>query len=475
MFSLGLRLLNGWYMAAIDGVEKRVAEWPPHPDRVFMALVAALFTGTVNDDELKALRWFESLPPPHIHASNAHTRRVVINYVPINDDVSPRKRAKKAWEPHQEMQWSVGRNRQPRRFPTIVPLDPVFYLIWPDIDAGTHRDALDRLTSRVTNVGNAASFVQVWINDKSVQATWKPIGTMPADIQLRTTPKGRLDALISDYRHGRRPNLAKWTGYLKIRREPQITQNSVFDSNIFVLVLDVRLPLRMTLGVVAALRSLILSKSGESQPEWLSGHGPSGGPAKSTHMALFPLPFVDQYVRHADGRIMGIGISLPRGIDRSEVGQYIGPIFYDSNGRTIKRKLYDGKWFECGIKLDTREYPPSALNADKWIGSSRCWSTVTPIAMGRHFDGPDRLTNTAEYLGQVCMDIGLPAPVDVKIHNHSPLYGVPPSANYPPLQRKDGHSLRHIHATFSFEYPVSGPVLVGAGRYRGYGLCKPWQ
>lgn len=475
MFSLGLRLLNGWYMAAADGVEKRIAEWPPHPDRVFMALVASLFAGTVRDDEFEALRWLESLPPPDIFASDAHARRAVTSYVPVNDDASPRKRVKKSWRPHQEMQWNVGRNRQPRRFPTIIPHDPVFYLIWPDINAGTNLDAIERLASRVTNVGNAISFVQAWINDKSVQATWKPTETMPADVQLRTTTKGRLDVLIADYRHGRRPNPSNWTGYQKVCREHQTRHNSVFDSNIRILALDVRLPLRMTLGLVAALRSLIISESGESQPEWLTGHGPSGEPAKSTHMALFPLPFVDQYVKHADGHIMGVGISLPRGVDYSEVGRYLGSVFYDSYGQAIRRKLYDGKWFECGIKLDTREHPPSTLNANRWTSSSKCWSTVTPISMGRHFDGPDRRAKTIEHLTQACMDIGLPAPSNVKIQSHSPLYGVLPSADYPPLRRKNGHRMRHTHATFIFEDPVSGPVLVGAGRFRGYGLCKPCQ
>lgn len=472
MFSVGLRLLNGWYMAAADGVEKRVGEWPPHPDRVFMSLVAALFAGPGNDDEFKALRWLESLPPPHIYASDASARRVVTNYVPVNDNASPRKKVKKVWLPHQEMQWSVGRNRQPRRFPTMIPHDPVFYLIWPDTDVEIYRGALERLASRVTNVGNAISFVQVWISDKRVQPTWKPTKTM-SNMQLRTTSKGRLDMLISDYRQGRRPIPANWQGYLKIRREPPAQQNSLFDSNVLVLALDVRLPLRMTLGLTAALRSLIISESGESLPEWLSGHGPAGKPAKSTHMALFPLPFVDQHVRYADGRIMGIGISLPRSVDHSEVGRYLGPIFYNSDGRTIRRKLYYGKWFKCSIEPDTREYPPSTLIAGKWTHPSRRWSTVTPIAMGRHFDGPSRQAKTIEHLIQACINIGLPAPTDVKIQSHSSLYGAPPSADYPPLLRKNGHRLRHIHATFIFEDPVSGPVLVGAGRFRGYGLCKP--
>lgn len=32
---------------------------------------------------------------------------------------------------------------------------------------------------------------------------------------------------------------------------------------------------------------------------------------------------------------------------------------------------------------------------------------------------------------------------------------------------------RHAHAILVFDRPVRGPILLGAGRYRGYGLCRP--
>ena len=43
VFVSGIRYLMGWAMAAADGAKKQLAEWPPHPDRVFMALAAAWF------------------------------------------------------------------------------------------------------------------------------------------------------------------------------------------------------------------------------------------------------------------------------------------------------------------------------------------------------------------------------------------------------------------------------------------------
>ena len=48
MFSLGIRYLCGWAMATHPSERDR-PEWPPHPDRVFMALAAAHSAGILVD------------------------------------------------------------------------------------------------------------------------------------------------------------------------------------------------------------------------------------------------------------------------------------------------------------------------------------------------------------------------------------------------------------------------------------------
>jgi CRISPR-associated protein Csb2 len=49
--------------------------------------------------------------------------------------------------------------------------------------------------------------------------------------------------------------------------------------------------------------------------------------------------------------------------------------------------------------------------------------------------------------------------------------GAPLPHAFPRLRRKGGTGRRHAHAILVFEEPVRGPVLVGAGRYRGIGVC----
>jgi CRISPR-associated protein Csb2 len=33
--------------------------------------------------------------------------------------------------------------------------------------------------------------------------------------------------------------------------------------------------------------------------------------------------------------------------------------------------------------------------------------------------------------------------------------------------------MHHSHAVLIFDEDVAGPLLIGAGRFRGYGLCRP--
>ena len=132
MFALGIRYLNGWSMAAADGARKERAEWPPHPDRVFMALAAAWFeTGEDTEEHARegdALRWLQALPPPAIAASDAGYRTRVTSYVPVNDDGGGRKSSPKTEVDKLRNEGLAlvpeHRLRQPRGFPVAIPHDP---------------------------------------------------------------------------------------------------------------------------------------------------------------------------------------------------------------------------------------------------------------------------------------------------------------------------------------------------------------
>ena len=100
---------------------------------------------------------------------------------------------------------------------------------------------------------------------------------------------------------------------------------------------------------------------------------------------------------------------------------------------------------------------------------SEHWATVTPILLDRY---PKKDLSTEELLITACIRAGLPAPVRCSYGAFADpergLKGVAPVFAYS-LPRFA------VHAAFEFESKVKGPVLVGAGRFFGMGLMKPFS
>jgi len=273
-----------------------------------------------------------------------------------------------------------------------------------------------------------------------------------------------------------RPPTARWQGYGRPQSiERDVTAHSVFGPRIVVLAIQGRrVNLPATLKLTAALRGLLMRECPlQPPPEWFSGHRPDGKPSAAPHMALAPLPFVG--APHADGRIMGLALILPYELNPQEAGLGLDSILHDpANGLSRAHRLFDGQWLECSMDLDTRERPPINLDPQTWTACSRTWASVTPVVLNRHFDGKDRWERAAESVKDACQHIGLPRPAEVLLHPVSPVEGVSHAREFPRLVRKrDNGRQSHAHAVIVFDVPVSGPVLVGAGRFRGYGLCRP--
>ena len=275
----------------------------------------------------------------------------------------------------------------------------------------------------------------------------------------------------------RRPPPGQWQGY---DRPPthfsESTPHTVFDPQIVVLAMGGRrVSLPSTRKLAAALRGLLMRECPvQPPPEWFSGHRADGKPSADPHLALVPLPFVGS--SHADGRIMGLGLVVPRESDPQEVGRCLESILRDSNTGLPRDdlRLFDGESFDLGIELDSRDRPPRNLQHETWTQASRTWASVTPVVLDRHFDGEHKWERAAESVKDSCANIGLPRPSEVLLHPVSLVEGVPHSREFPQLTRKrDGGRQMHTHAVVIFDGPVAGPVLIGAGRFRGYGLCRP--
>ncbi|MEK7753407.1 MAG: type I-U CRISPR-associated protein Csb2, partial [Acidobacteriota bacterium] len=111
---------------------------------------------------------------------------------------------------------------------------------------------------------------------------------------------------------------------------------------------------------------------------------------------------------------------------------------------------------------------------------ARRWATVTPYVFDRHAKAKDKAAYQRE-LGDAIRGSwqrvrqSSEVLADVVVTPVSAHLGAPASHQFPRLVRKDGSYCRHTHAILIFDRPVVGPVLLGAGRYRGYGLCRPLE
>lgn len=530
MFALAIRYLNGWAMAAADGAKKEVAEWPPHPDRVFMALVAAHFEGECRLEARTALEWLEALPAPAIAASHSAQRSMVTHYVPVNDTAAP------SFDPEHadrlsDAQMRDGlallperRSRQPRQFPVAIPEDDTVHLIWPDAEAPAEiRATMEALCAEVSCIGHSASLVQMWVADDAPAPSWVPAAGIESERQFRIPSPGRFRMLERAFDEAaqstwieltraiaastgkvakqlkaerkqrfddrppvrRRPPDGFWTGYAPAR--PAVATEvpgSVFSPRLLVFrqLAGTRLGLESTLLVTQALRNSLLKLCPvQPPPEWLSGHDAAGAPSREPHLAALPLPHVGH--SHSQGHLLGVALAAPATVPAAEIGRCLAPLFEldDQTGLARPFRLFDGHLFEVELQLDLADDSPRALKPETWVGPSggaQTWATVTPIVLDRHAKSLNPWEAAEATVALACERAGLPRPEHIVLGPVSHFIGAPPvggkRGGFPHLRRKDGGRRHHVHAVLTFAQPVCGPVILGAGRFRGYGLCRPW-
>ena len=315
MFAIGIRYLMGWSMATHSADRER-AEWPPHPDRVYMALASAHYETDGSDSEREALLWLERQGPPSMWASDANERSTHKVYVPVNDDSSPINKRARPWKLHPQVSLPVGRNRQDRMFPVAIPHDPRVYLVWPDTPPLEVRAGLESLCGKVIRVGHSASLVQAWVEDSPPEPNLIPAEGV-AQHTLRVSGPGRLNHLAAQYRSGRRPERSRWVAYARAQPEAEpALPGGVFHERLLVLrrANGGRMGLESALTLANKLRNAVIKHCPEPVPEWVSGHTDDGNPSQEPHIAFLPLAFVGR--EHADGHLLGFALAVPKGIEQ---------------------------------------------------------------------------------------------------------------------------------------------------------------
>jgi CRISPR-associated protein Csb2 len=476
-------------VAAADvsrGSEKDRGEWPPHPDRLFCALVQAWGDLGRRDSEREFLERLERAGSPHVHATRAAADVARVSFVPVPDNWKPyfRDPNTKKDKPFPVMgAMRIGRDRKERRFVSqAVNLDvhePHATIGWPrprEHQEWQERDygAAATLSRLVSYLGHSSSVVAVDVVREVPVSAWIPDDNDGA-LLLRVPHEDRLKILEAAFEADRRPPVSTWQSYGE-RRVDSPGPRSHWPSMVVFRIAGGphRLPLVASLQATRALREHLKDifrkpPFNEEPPEVVSGRTPkvSGqSVAQSPHLAFVPLPDVDH--EHAAGHLLGLALLLPASLKGDERRRVLAAI-----ARLEDLELPAiGRW---RLERQTLETPLHGLLPATWIGPSRSWATVVPMAFDR--DPGDVLGGDAEAGVRVaCTRLGLPSPAEVALWATPFILGVAHAREFPLFRPTvTAPRRRHVHVRLEFDAPIHGPLAIGAGRYLGYGLCRPFR
>ena len=379
-----------------------------------------------------------------------------------------------------------------RRFPASRPHNPVVRLCWQEVKPeDVVFSALDRLARDTAYIGHSASLTRCrFLIDQDVS------GLDEAKLPERNVYRGRFDELCQNFENGRRPSPGACVAPVSDVKQQQTA--SIFSQRWLILehVAGEMPDIRASALVAKTLRDTIFSgfqriDLGNEIPEVISGHTEDGRPTRTPHLAIVPLSFTG--FPYADGHIMGFALVPPRD----------STILDDENFRKVLRKLapIDEYYGRRILTLSTKKGVPSdrgfsiklspilevpankrSLNPARYTSQAQTFATVTPIALDRHLKakGTARQEEIAAQIAGACRNVGLPEPKAVVGDKHSAIEGAPSarSSGKSPLwvrwRQPGALATRQLtHAVIRFAQPVEGPVILGAGRFMGLGLCLP--
>ena len=527
MLAIEVEFLTGRYTASAHD-DRQVHEWPPHPARLFSALVAEWGSAEEADmAEHRVLEKLETMGAPSLRASEATRRSVVTHYVPVNDPTvigpGPNKRAEKIdqafrvlaaagstpkqrataersikkerdvtslvfGDPNKSNPLPSARERQARFYPSVTPADPVVTYMWPEADlAADDEQALDGLLARVTRLGHSSSLVACRLATAPLAPNLVP--DPEGALSLRTVSNGQVQALETEYaRHlGSRPrslpaSITKYSPVSRVLPEQDTTlaPNTAGELVVFELCSRSHAPRRPgprhIVGLTTALRGALMHHA-KDLPEILSGHREDGSATTRPHVAFVALPDVGH--EYARGDVLGVAVLLPRQIESSErraVLAAIGRWETESPGSPLLATEGGHRW---AVSRVTQRPALVGLREETWSSPSTTWASATPVALpwrgGRARQGQAEWDLADEWVVQACAHVGLPEPVSVTATVAPALVGTLPASRYPAF-RQGGAARRLAHVTLVFNKPVRGPFVFGSGRFYGLGLMRPvWE
>jgi CRISPR-associated protein Csb2 len=556
MFAIRIDLLTERYAATAYNDRERV-EWPPHPARLFSALVATWAEGqpgsAEGDAEIAALQWLEQQPAPSILASSVAStaqRTAAVVFVPVNDvgvirapdhskleaaeriladadapasrakaekqltalkhklvaDTAKETAAPAKFGKHDATSADQAlldrRVRQPRTFPCAVPEVPAFAFKWDTVDvAPVVASALLRLTQRLVRLGHSSSMVHARIADGAmlVELAARTAEFVPdeedGDVMIRWVSAGQTERLI--HAHGRHQQVeprvlpARFVRYREgARAASNLPARGVFEDDwiVYARISGPRLSIISAAGLSRQFRRALMSVADQPVAEILSGHQGDGRPSEATHVAIAPLATVTG--PYPDGALLGLALVFPRTTSDDDRRAVLRAVARLEQRRGTQSDEDAVASLDLGAaeplvlkRIVWGEDTRATLRPRTWTRPSRRWASAIPVALDRNpGDLHDRdpvarsraFDDARASVIQAVERIGLPVPVEVDVLRSCVLPGTAKPRAYPRFP-SDMHKQQRVlvHVRLVFREAVRGPVLIGAGRYQGLGLCAP--
>ena len=474
MLAISVELLHGTFRGDPDGTANTGrltrGEWPPSPARLFAALVAADGTREkcrVTDGT--ELAWFERLPPPVIYAdARPLHRKLEPRYVVKHQSrfQTARKDGHRQLRVHQEY---IGREGTlVRAGVRVVPRHPHIVYSWNvESTAQSTLNAIRRRAARIGYLGASDSPVRVCVTTRVPPSIGRNDAFIPderGDTIIDVTAPGDLQVLDRMYdawcEHGASVSRLQfpalrhgWRYRSPLSPEPVDRGEVVAWLRLGAAVSGRRI------SIIAALfKQAILSqyqqKIHDEPPAVLHGHGFDG---KGYEIARY-LALPDVGYPWSRGRIHGLALWVPPGRDLT-VSQMARDAAF-----AIRRLT--GPGVDVSVVPRDDEKRPFAAHPDRWLRPSKRWATAFPAIHER------RHTLDLAEVARWCRHAGLPEPVAFR-SARTPL--VTGAVDLAPVEvnRPNRPALPYSHIELWFAQAIPGPVVIGSGRQRGFGLCIP--
>ena len=439
--------------------------------RTLAGCSAPLVASARDEADRTSLRWLEAQPPPVIRAARDAGEGRRTSYVVVNSlsdkggNLTHPGRTNNLWS-------------RTRAFPSRSRVE----MEWPgEIDPRV-AESVDGMAKRVPYLGRSTSVVLMSAaaadgispetDGDADLAVYEPCDLLGQDLSLRIPYAGFLDDLDDQYALDRPAwEVCRRHGYRRVRagenpEDPAGTDvvASSFPDLLVFRFTGVKPQPDLAPAFTKAFQQAVFKTAGRDAPSVLHGHGADGRP----HVAFLALPDVGS--QYSDGHLLGLGVAIPE-LPTGQRAEVLRAVlgWCRSDGSEAMELRVPGIG-EVQLVYRPTETKPWGATPDRWRQASTRWVTATPVVLDRFPDSQD--ADDVEHVVRISLrTVGLPDPIDVETSRQPLLPGAVRLRPADLPRRARGRLFRHVAVTF--DRPVAGPVLVGAGRYLGVGLLAP--